>query len=95
MRSSQLLLLGAYAPFLSAAAVISQRSVSQGRSLQSGTDGAPKCADPSLSLWQDPQGNNFCCEVGLVGVYESSGDAVGTCVASDQAGTATPARLVS
>lgn len=57
-------------------------------------DGAPKCADSSWSLWQGFQGNGFCCQVGLVGVYQSSGNVAGTCVASGQAGTATTARLV-
>lgn len=57
-------------------------------------DGAPKCADSSWSLWKGFQGNGFCCQVGLVGIYQSSGNAAGTCVASDQVGTATTAQLV-
>ncbi|KAJ5137788.1 hypothetical protein N7526_004021 [Penicillium atrosanguineum] len=39
------------------------------------------------------RGNDFCCQVGLIGVYQSSGKVAGTCVASGQAGTATAARL--
>ncbi|KAF3391246.1 Glucan endo-1,3-alpha-glucosidase agn1 [Penicillium rolfsii] len=58
-------------------------------------DGAPKCADSSWSLWQGFQGNGFCCPVGLVGIYQSSKNVAGTCVASGQVGTATAARLMS
>ncbi|KAI1325243.1 glycoside hydrolase family 71 protein [Xylariaceae sp. FL0255] len=58
-------------------------------------EGQPGCADTSWSLWQGFQGNDFCCQVGLVGVYSSSGNVAGTCVASGAAGTATTARLVS
>jgi hypothetical protein len=57
-------------------------------------EGAPKCADSSWSLWQGLKGNNFCCQVGQVGVYQSTGTIAGSCVASGQAGAATTARLV-
>lgn len=157
MLSLKFLLLGLSCPFFSSAAVITQRSLAQGWSLQSNTcpsgttscqagaccpsgfycfaaqtdeaasccssstnfrvgvpvlfcdsnipnidtacvgaiEGSPKCADSSWSLWQGFQGNDFCCQVGLVGVYQSTGNVAGSCVASSQVGTATTARLVS
>lgn len=58
-------------------------------------EGGPRCADSSWSLWRGFQGNDFCCQVGLIGIYQSSGKVAGTCVASGQAGTATTAQLVS
>ncbi|KAJ2959214.1 hypothetical protein NQZ79_g5296 [Umbelopsis isabellina] len=58
-------------------------------------EGAPKCADSSWSLWQGFQGNDFCCQVGLIGVYDSTKTVAGTCVSSGQVGTLTSARLMS
>ncbi|KAI1157890.1 glycoside hydrolase family 71 protein [Nemania serpens] len=58
-------------------------------------EGRPVCADNAWSLWQGFQGNGFCCQVGLIGVYDSSKNVAGTCVASGAAGAATSARLVS
>ena len=58
-------------------------------------EGGSKCADSSWSLWKGFQGNGFCCQVGLVGVYSSSGNVAGTCVASASVGSSTTAVLVS
>ncbi|KAJ5396402.1 hypothetical protein N7509_004515 [Penicillium cosmopolitanum] len=134
MHYSTLVLLELSYLQIASAAVISQRSILQGWSLQASTcpsgsqscndggccpsglycfsaktaevascctsicvgavEGSPKCADSSWSLWQGLQGNDFCCQVGLVGVYQSTGTVAGTCVSSGQAGSATTARLV-
>ena len=58
-------------------------------------ESAPKCADSAWSLWQGLQGNTFCCEVGMIGVYDSSGKVAGTCVSSGAVGTLTSASIVS
>ncbi|OKL58258.1 hypothetical protein UA08_06459 [Talaromyces atroroseus] len=58
-------------------------------------EGSVNCADSSWSLWKGFQGNGFCCEVGLVGVYDSSGSVAGTCVASESVGSSTTAVLMT
>lgn len=69
----QLFLLGIYAPFLSAAAVISQRSVAQGWSLQSAT-----C----------PSGTNSCGEGGCcpsnLHCFAAQTDEVASCCSSSE-----------
>ena len=58
-------------------------------------EGNPICADSSWSLWKGFQGNGFCCQVGLVGVYNSANTVAGTCVASGATSGYTSAVLVS
>jgi hypothetical protein len=53
-----------------------------------------RCADSSWSLWQGLNGNDFCCEVGLVGIYDYHNPVAGTCVPSAATGSATPAAIV-
>ena len=53
------------------------------------------CADSSWSLWQGLNGNDFCCQVGLVGIYDYHNPVAGTCVSSAAAASATSAALVS
>jgi hypothetical protein len=55
----------------------------------------PVCADTSWSLWKGFQGNGFCCEVGLLGVYDSSGSVAGTCVAASATSGYTAGVIVS
>ncbi|KAA8575569.1 hypothetical protein EYC84_004708 [Monilinia fructicola] len=43
-------------------------------------EASPKCADESWSLWAGLDGNDFCCEVGLVGAYDHISHRAGTCV---------------
>ncbi|ESZ99053.1 glycoside hydrolase family 71 protein [Sclerotinia borealis F-4128] len=45
-------------------------------------EAAPKCADAGWSLWAGLDGNDFCCEVGLLGAYDHISHRAGTCVAS-------------
>lgn len=45
-------------------------------------------------MWKGFQGNDFCCQVGLLGAYSSGGNVAGTCASSVPAGF-TPAVLVS
>lgn len=49
-------------------------------------EGAPKCADSSWNLFKGYNGNGFCCLVGQVGVYDSSSNVAGSCVASASSG---------
>ncbi|KAL1980826.1 hypothetical protein VTN96DRAFT_3521 [Rasamsonia emersonii] len=58
-------------------------------------ENAPTCADSSWSLWQGLNGNDFCCETNLVGVYNADSQVAGSCVASTSTASATPARLMS
>ncbi|EDO03303.1 hypothetical protein SS1G_05784 [Sclerotinia sclerotiorum 1980 UF-70] len=45
-------------------------------------EAAPKCADDSWNLWAGLDGNDFCCEVGLLGAYDHISHRAGTCVSS-------------
>jgi hypothetical protein len=58
-------------------------------------EGDPVCADSSWSLWKGFQGNGFCCEVGLKGVYDSANSVAGTCVSGSPPAGYTTAVIVS
>ena len=58
-------------------------------------EGNPKCADSSWSLWKGFQGNGFCCQVGLNGVYNSGNTVAGTCVSGAPPAGYTTAVIVS
>jgi glucan endo-1,3-alpha-glucosidase len=58
-------------------------------------EGDPVCADSSWSLWKGFQGNGFCCQVGLNGVYDSANSVAGTCVSGAPPAGYTTAVIVS
>jgi len=58
-------------------------------------EGNPVCADSSWSLWKGFQGNGFCCQVGLNGVYNSGSTVAGTCVSGAPPSGYTTAVIVS
>lgn len=58
-------------------------------------EGNPACADSSWSLWKGFQGNGFCCQVGLNGVYNSGNTVAGTCVSGAPPAGYTTAVIVS
>jgi glucan endo-1,3-alpha-glucosidase len=58
-------------------------------------EGHPVCADSSWSLWRGFQGNGFCCQVGLTGVYNSGSTVAGTCVSGAVPAGYTAASIVS
>jgi hypothetical protein len=58
-------------------------------------EGNPVCADSSWSLWKGFQGNGFCCQVGLNGVYNSGNTVAGTCVSGAPPAGYTTAAIVS
>ncbi|KAG9248318.1 hypothetical protein BJ878DRAFT_488660 [Calycina marina] len=58
-------------------------------------EGAPVCSDSSWSMYLGYDGNGFCCETGLIGVYDISQSVAGTCVVSDNVGSLTTAELES
>jgi glucan endo-1,3-alpha-glucosidase len=58
-------------------------------------EGNPVCADSSWSLWKGFQGNGFCCQVGLNGVYNSGNTVAGTCVSGAPPAGYTTAVIVS
>lgn len=58
-------------------------------------EGNPVCADSSWSLWKGFQGNGFCCQVGLNGVYNSGNTVAGTCVSGAPPSGYTTAIMVS
>ncbi|KAF7871660.1 hypothetical protein EAF04_003767 [Stromatinia cepivora] len=45
-------------------------------------EAAPGCADASWNLWAGLDGNDFCCEVGLLGAYDHISHRAGICVSS-------------
>jgi hypothetical protein len=58
-------------------------------------ENAPICADSSWNLWVGYDGNGFCCEAGLVGVYDITKSVAGTCVSSNNSGSLRTAVLTS
>jgi hypothetical protein len=53
-----------------------------------------RCADSGWSLWQGLNGNDFCCLVGMIGIYDYHNPVAGTCVSSAAAVGATSAAIV-
>lgn len=58
-------------------------------------ESAGTCADTTWSLYQGVNGNDFCCEVGKIGIVDYSSSVAGSCVDSGSAASATTAVLVS